>query len=96
MIHSEYLNLWIPVCERLYPRFTVNDVILKRHYLESLDRDLNVNEYATYWHNPPHADLPMKRELRELLLKLKGPHGKTLLKAYQIREGIKGHDDGRI
>lgn len=37
-------------------------------------------------------DFPLSEEWRQLLTQLAGPHGKTILRAYQIKHGVEHHD----
>lgn len=91
MNHHDLIDYWIPACESVYTDgltplpMNVRDRI---DFYHRLDKDLDIREYHFYRVNPPQDDKPISADLRELLIKLAGPHGKTILKAYQIRKGI--------
>lgn len=57
--------------------------------MKELDKALGVTEYRDYYNRSADKDTPMDEELKKLLVMLAGPHGKTILKAYRIRKGLK-------
>lgn len=54
-----------------------------------LDKALGITEYRDFYVSRQEDDTPLAEELKKLLLMLAGPHGKTILKAYRIRKGLK-------
>lgn len=56
--------------------------------LYHLDEMLGIKEYSKYMRRPVTQDYPMSDELKNLLMLLVGPHGKTILKVYRIKKGL--------
>lgn len=54
----------------------------------ALDKALGVDLYRGYMTRPSTLDFPLPAHWRELLTKLAGPHGKTILRAYRIKRGL--------
>lgn len=48
-----------------------------------------VDSFKAFTSRPHTADSPMDNDLKQLLMLLAGPHGKTMLKAYQARKGLR-------
>jgi hypothetical protein len=44
--------------------------------------------FVAFLNRPGEKDWPMSEELKELLIKLAGPHGATVLKIYRIQKGL--------
>lgn len=53
-----------------------------------IDNVLGVKMTRAYHTRPGAHDRPMPDEWRDFFVKLAGPHGKTILKAYQAKRGI--------
>ena len=64
------------------------DSDLYAHKAKLLDKALGVTIYSDYMSRPEHMDYPLSDEMKELLVKLAGPHGRTVLRAYRIRKGL--------
>lgn len=77
MTTEELTDYWIPACMGL------GWVAPSR-----LDGALGIDEYAKFMANTAINDRHMSSELRILLIKLAGPHGKTILRAFRIRKGL--------
>lgn len=56
------------------------------HY--ALDEALGYPYYDEYCKRRHEDDFPLDDDMRELLIKLAGPHGKTILKMYRIKKGL--------
>lgn len=78
MTTSEYETYWIPALDALKLRGSAFE----------LDTLLGIGEFTVWYDRMPSEDTPMSDELKELLKKLAGPHGKALLRAYRIRKGL--------
>ncbi len=82
MTNEDFAELWFPA--------TVN--LFERGDYEKLDTALGVAEFDG-WINrvgiPRKPDVPLSDNLKHLLKALAGPHAKTILRAYQIKHGIK-------
>lgn len=76
MTSQELIDYWIPACMGL-------GVAASR-----LDGALGIDEYVKYTSSTAINDRHMSSELRILLIKLAGPHGKTILRAFRIRKGL--------
>lgn len=57
--------------------------------MKELDKALGITEYHDFYRSRQEDDTPLPEELKKLLLMLAGPHGKTILKVYRIRKGLK-------
>lgn len=53
-----------------------------------LDRLLGVNEFKRWSWVSLEDETPMPEQLKEVVRKLAGPHGRTILKAYRIKRGL--------
>jgi hypothetical protein len=72
---AEYEKYWKPAANRFY--------------LERLAPLLGMqSEYFAFLRRPGQEDWPMSEELKNLLVKLAGPHGKAILKMYRIQRGL--------
>ena len=91
MNQEDVEKLWYPAAERLKL-----DYKNLQNRGDALDDALGVNYFEGYRHRGHHQDRPMPDgPFKELLKALAGPHGKTILRAYQIKHGIK-HEDSEI
>lgn len=75
---SEY---WYPACKNLFGSSTIATA-------KQLDRALGSAIFSEYLPRPLVEDFPLNDEMKMLLTKLAGPHGKTLLRAYRARKGL--------
>lgn len=83
MTVSDLYNYYVPASRSLFGYNPVMSVSLAL-----LDQALGIAAYATYMRTEYVNDSPLDEEIRQLLIKLAGPHGKTILKAYRIRKGL--------
>lgn len=91
MTSSDVLCYWRPAAQALYGKFT-HDSLEIEEKLKRLDRDLGLKgpeSYSAYLGRAIHHDMPMSDDLRHLLKLITGEHGKTILKAYRIKKGLK-------
>lgn len=82
MTNDELLDLWEPAADRLFS--DTNQFSKLKH----LDEALGTRHYSVWCHSNSLQDEPLPKEMTDLLKKILGPHGNTILKAYQIRKGI--------
>ena len=81
MTIDEYHEIWAPLAEKICPEPCGG--------CRELAMLLGVHaQYVEFINRPAQEDYPMNQELKELLLKLSGPHGHALLKVYRIRKGL--------
>ncbi len=88
---KDYANYWVPACknlfdERMYRLGDGQEEIYS--WASQLETALGIGNLTAYWQRTAREDYPMSTELRELLTKLAGPHGKTVLKTYRIQKGL--------
>jgi hypothetical protein len=77
MTPDEFIYYWYPAAKNLNVS------------TEKLGKLICTNEMIVYLHSSPHLlDRFLNEELRNLLEHLKGPHAKTILKAYRIKKGL--------
>jgi hypothetical protein len=82
---EDYLEYWAPAVDNLFPGSWVYPANTSVDKSKRLATALGI-EY-------PLGNHRLDDGLRELLIKLKGPHGKTILKMYRIQKGLKGEID---
>lgn len=93
MTENELTEYYIPALEKC---LNINLKNIKRvkylgeqsDVLLHFDKLLGITEYEKYRSTTASLDEPLPEPLKELLIKLAGPHGKTILKAYRIKKGL--------
>lgn len=78
-------DYWEPAAVALFPDLSVEDSE------KALECALGCTDYTDFIMRPAMDDFHIPEEKRKLLKALAGPHGKAILRAYQIQRGIK-HD----
>jgi hypothetical protein len=89
---DDFVNYWEPACENLFGERPDTSIEENIKYYRKLDSALGTETYKRFWNRSMQKDFPMEENLKNLLVKLAGPHGKALLRAYQIQHGVKNHD----
>lgn len=86
MTAEEFITIWVPARNALYPEGKRLGGKTKASQLmrEALGARAT-KEHIEYYTN---KDYPMDEELKRILLLLAGPHAHTILKAYRIRKGL--------
>lgn len=74
MTTNEYNKYWLPAAEALG---------IFDHRLDTL---LGVEECFNWCRRTEDKDTHLSKGMKELLIKLAGPHGRTILKAYRIKK----------
>lgn len=87
MTMEEFDKYWAPVAHKFYPNAPLNGDL---RAVRMLSKALGLWSEYKEWLEIKKDDPSMTDELKQLLLKLAGPHGRTILKAYQVQRGI-GH-----
>ena len=91
MNSQDVCKYFMPAFHNLYEGFGEDDIFETSkyfHYKEALnkfDKEFLDGEYEKYALRVSSADYPISIERRELLQKLAGPHGKTIMKIIQAR-----------
>jgi hypothetical protein len=63
--------------------------VVQSHQIEiRLEIALGCSVWSEYARRTAHDDFPLSEDWIVLLQKLAGPHGRAILKAYQIKNGI--------
>lgn len=91
MDNFDYDCLWMPVVIALNgTKINIDDSWGHRRKLGlALDQALGINEFEQYLARPAILDEPMPDgPLKTLLKTLSGPHGKAILRAYQIKHNL--------
>lgn len=99
MNEHDALKYWQPALLNLFGPVDNNDRKEVYHHFRKLDKALVVSIHADYCSRLRSEDFPLSDDMRELLIKLAGPHGKVILKAYQIKKGIvngSGNETGTV
>ena len=89
---DDFIKYWIPACTNLFGEHDVGGVGFRIDFYTKLDRALDVELYTRFWCRASRRDKPLDENTRNLLVKLAGPHGRTILRAYQIQHGIENHE----
>ena len=88
MTHDDLIKYFRPAAAACFPKIDRNEIGQNgAHYLLALDKALGRNMYKLYYTRKFSNDGPIRPQTRELLRKLAGPHGKTILKMYRIQKG---------
>lgn len=70
-------------------------VLFHKESVSAKCRELEASTGLTIWTQwtagTPYADIVVDEKVFSLLRKLQGPHGKTILKAYQVKHDIRKH-----
>jgi hypothetical protein len=82
------LELWFPAACNLFGSVDIDNRAQAYLICSKLDRALNVTVHQDYCARHSSSDTPLEPDMVELLEKLKGPYGKAILRAYQIKKGI--------
>ncbi len=83
MTHQELRDYLIPACKKVIKDYSPYVSVVDA---EELDRLLGLKTYHDYCLNDGRKPLP--EEVRQLYIKLAGPHGRTILKAWRILKGL--------
>jgi len=87
MTSEEEDRIWMPAAENLFGH--LRGAGTKLYQVErALERALAITEWSQWQFRAFNLDKPMSPELKELLIMLAGPHGKAILRAYQIKHDI--------
>jgi hypothetical protein len=81
MNNEDAYEYWWPVVEKLLGVHSLPEGI----QCSEFQKILGTNEYTKFLRRSTSEDYPMHEELKELLIKLAGPHGDTLYKVLKIR-----------
>lgn len=82
----DYFEYYDPAIKRILGTSLIEVPISQRHLLaERMDDILGVSIARAYANRPTSQDQSMPDDWREFLTKLAGPHGKTILKVFQLR-----------
>lgn len=88
MIFREVTTLLVPACKNL--GFMNKQGLVSMAHAEYLDKVLGINVYRDFVANSGTREgEPLSEELVQLFKSLAGPHGRTILRAYQIKHDIK-------
>lgn len=79
---DDAMKYWGPAADNLYGGSDFGS-------RELLDTALNVTLWAEYVERHSADDFPLPEPMRDLLRQLAGPYGHTVLRAYQIKYGIR-------
>lgn len=92
MDNNGITQYWFPAAYNLFGAVDINNSQDTYYACARLDTALGVSLHKDYCARSASEDFPLEPEMKELLRKLKGPHGKTILKAYQIKHGVKNEE----
>jgi hypothetical protein len=81
MNNDDAYTYWWPVVEKLLGVYQLRE----GGQCTEFQRILGTNEYTKYLRRSTLDDYPMHEDLKQLLIKLAGPHGDTLYKVLKIR-----------
>lgn len=90
MTRDEFLNYFEPAVQALdlvnSKEMLLHVPHMRQHMsYRKLDQLLGIEEWSLYTSREFSEDTPMPEELKSLLIKLCGPHAKTILKAYKAQ-----------
>ncbi len=84
MTSEELGKYYIPAIKMVVPSYNSYATVADA---EELDRLLGTSIYQEWVANRPGRH-PLPEELKQLYIKLSGPHGRTVLKAWRILKGL--------
>jgi hypothetical protein len=84
MTRDEAMQYWYPAVRNLFDVPGHESL----YHSRELDKCLGVEHYRIYLQTALEDDKPLPQDMIDLLIKLRGPHGKAILKAYQAQRGI--------
>lgn len=87
MNETDFTKYYWPAACNLFGDLFNNESNPPFYLGKELDRALGLTVHADYNKRLRTEDPPMSDELKSLCLKLMGPHGKAILRAYQIQKG---------
>lgn len=89
MMDTEDSRLYLQAAANLFPELLgIDNRTDARACVAALDKALGFPIWESYQTRPSWADKPATPELRNLIELLCGPHGQTILKAYQAKQGM--------
>lgn len=91
MTNEEFYHLWVPATVAVYGNATARYAETRINigdYLK-LEQELKTSEFSEWLDRIGSPDPELPDELKYLLKALVGPHAKTILRAYQIKHGVK-------
>lgn len=85
----DYDRLWLPAVIALNGPIIDSTWEYRKRLSLALDQALRIDEFEKYLARPAILDDPMPDgPLKTLLKTLSGPHGKAILRAYQIKHNL--------
>lgn len=86
MNSDEETAYWVPAVENLFPGYDPNFINYGKE--RALQRALGNTIWDEWLTVPRWGEVPLSEEMKSLLIMLAGPHGKAILRIYQIKHGI--------